>query len=358
MFASEPAGVPNVLYAASGIFAKPAISGADGLLLAGEPFSIRLLANEALKPTKHTSTWAEYNNITAAGLVQSARYPGSWYPFSSGQTTLVLRLGQAGEPDEVEISFPLTFLYLQLSISARATLPPGTMTTTAIRPFTAAVALAGTTMTYADTQASTTLAVASGTLNAAVEPTPGPATLYTFGSQSGDGTGPYAGLVTGKNGTFYGTTNGGGTEDLGTVFELAPPVAPGAGWRETVIHSFAGGLDGEYPLAGVIAAKDGTLYGAAPCQTACGGANLGVVFKLTPPVGAAPGADGEWTETILHTFTGQSDGAQPNAVVLGNGGVLYGTTNYGGKSNAGTVFELTPPNSSDGAWTETYSTAL
>jgi uncharacterized repeat protein (TIGR03803 family) len=77
----------------------------------------------------------------------------------------------------------------------------------------------------------------------------------------------------------------------------------------------------------------------------------GTVFELKPP--ASPG--GAWTETVLYSFTGQNgDGAQPFAgVLMGKDDVLYGTTSIGGAANGGTVFELRPPSAPGAAWTET-----
>ena len=90
----------------------------------------------------------------------------------------------------------------------------------------------------------------------------------------------------------------------------------------------------------------GVLYGT----TWLDGSGSGTVFQLTPP--ASPG--GAWTETTLYSFTGGSDGGNPVAsLVIGDGGVLYGTSSGGGASNAGTVFALKPPTSAGGSWTET-----
>ena len=104
---------------------------------------------------------------------------------------------------------------------------------------------------------------------------------------------------------------------------------------ETVLYSFTGS-DGAGPIAGLIADKDGALYGT----TLNGGtAGYGTVFKLTPP------AKGQtaWTPTVLHSFT-NSDGSSPNAgLIADNSGALYGTTAGGGTAFSGTVFKLTPP---------------
>ncbi len=90
-------------------------------------------------------------------------------------------------------------------------------------------------------------------------------------------------------------------------------------------------------MGGVIFDSAGNLYGI----TRSGGSNnLGVVFKLTP-------AQGFWTQTILHTFQGGSDGEDPGwPLTMDASGNLYGVAEGGGSGNGGTVFELSPP----GAW--------
>ena len=100
-------------------------------------------------------------------------------------------------------------------------------------------------------------------------------------------------------------------------------------------------VDGSLPLGSLIFDSDGNLYGT----TDSGGANAsGIVFKL------APNPDGTWTESVLHSFTGGSDGRSPNAgLIADSDGNLYGTTNEGGIINhvcndyvgCGVVFKLT-----------------
>jgi uncharacterized repeat protein (TIGR03803 family) len=123
-------------------------------------------------------------------------------------------------------------------------------------------------------------------------------------------------------------------------------------WTETVIYSFTGtNGDGAYPIGSVLLGENGVLYGTtqhggnvafdsvcpATYYTLAGG---GIVFELMPPL--APG--GAWTETVLHSFTGQDgDGALPEAgLVLSTKGVLYGTTSAGGSVGDGTVFAIKP----------------
>lgn len=149
--------------------------------------------------------------------------------------------------------------------------------------------------------------------------------LYNFGSFPLDGGGPRAGVVLDKKGNLYGTTEGGGTYDGGTVFKLTPSGV------ETILHSFGGDSeDGAFPFAGVILDAQGNLYGT----TASGGAyNRGTVFKVTP----------SGQETILLTFGGSVFGSNPWAgLIFDKHGNLYGTTRAGGQYGQGEVFRLTP----------------
>lgn len=176
-------------------------------------------------------------------------------------------------------------------------------------------------------------------------------TLYTF-TGSPDGNGPWDGLVFDAAGNLYGTTNEGGADNAGTVFELSPTSA--GGWTESVLYSFTGGADGAEPQAGLILDSVGNLYGTASSGGAYG---VGVVFELTPTL------TGDWTESVLHTFTGGADGANPFAsLIFDAAGNLYGTAWHGGNlaCNApygcGVVFEMTP--NADGSWTESVLDAF
>jgi len=127
-----------------------------------------------------------------------------------------------------------------------------------------------------------------------------------------------------KKDNLYSTTAGGGADGQGVVFKLAPD------GTETVLYSFTGGSDGEHPQAGLIMDSSGNLYST----TYGGGADGdGVVFRLAP--------DG--TETVLHSFTGGSDGANPFAgLIMDSSGNLYSTTSGGGPDARGVVFKLAP----------------
>ncbi len=161
--------------------------------------------------------------------------------------------------------------------------------------------------------------------------------LYSF--QGGnDGTNPSTGLIADAAGNLFGTTTDGGSAGCGIVFELNP--SQGGGWTETVIYSFQCAADGAAPAAGLIFDQAGNLYGT----TLTGGKyHDGTVFQLTPSGSA-------WTESVLHSFT-DMDGAYPAAsLIFDRAGNLYGTTLFGGRLHNGTVFQLT---SSGGVWTET-----
>jgi uncharacterized repeat protein (TIGR03803 family) len=134
-----------------------------------------------------------------------------------------------------------------------------------------------------------------------------------------------------KAGNLYGTTEFGSSHAYGTVYELSP--SGGGQWNVTVLHIFAGGSDGAYPASGVIFDGAGNLYGT----TGGGGSsNDGTVFELTPS------GNGQWKETILHTFSG-ADGAYPSAgLIFDQVGNLYGVTDSGGINNDGTVYQLSP----------------
>jgi uncharacterized repeat protein (TIGR03803 family) len=173
------------------------------------------------------------------------------------------------------------------------------------------------------------------------------AVLYGF--TGGEGNNPQAvDLIFDGDGALYGTTTFGGSSNLGAVFKLTPPVGGQTQWTETVLFSFTDGTDGANPFAGLIFDAGGALYGT----TYRGGtSNLGAVFKLTPPAAGQT----QWTETVLYSFTGRNDGGLPafGSLIFDQNGALYGATIRGGPANAGTVFKLTPPANGQTRWSET-----
>jgi uncharacterized repeat protein (TIGR03803 family) len=192
----------------------------------------------------------------------------------------------------------------------------------------------------------------------------GETVLYTF-TGGMDGGFPFGfPMVFDSLGNLYGTAEIGGLSHgcpsygevgCGVVFELSP--AAGGGWNETVLYTFTGGSDGGIPKSGVIIDSSGNLYGSATiggnvteCKNSGG---CGVIFKLTRA------ADGKWRETLIHQFTGGTDGSIPaSPLILDSLGNIYGTTQYGGETTThgcgpngcGLVFKFSPVS---GGWRET-----
>jgi uncharacterized repeat protein (TIGR03803 family) len=176
--------------------------------------------------------------------------------------------------------------------------------------------------------------------------------LHNFGVTAGDGNDPSGGLIKDATGNFYGTTGSGGAHNVGTVYRLSPK--SGGGWKDTILYSFKGGAsDGSHPT-GLLRDSAGNLYGT----TAQGGlqsaqctdfenssVGCGIAYKLTPAT------TGEWIETVLHRFTGRTDGGNPlGGLVRDIAGNLYGTAGFGGAGGSGTVFKLSHTST---GWSET-----
>jgi uncharacterized repeat protein (TIGR03803 family) len=144
--------------------------------------------------------------------------------------------------------------------------------------------------------------------------------------------------VQGPDGALYGTTQQGGSlandsagGGFGTIFRLN---ADGSGY--TVLHSFdPGSGDGKYPNSGLIPGADGALYGTTEFG---GNNNLGTVFRLN--------ADGTGYSLLYSFGSSPGDGQYPKApLVLATDGGLFGTAQFGGEQNLGTVFRLGPSRS-------------
>lgn len=147
-------------------------------------------------------------------------------------------------------------------------------------------------------------------------------TLYRF-TGGLDGGRPKTGLHRDSVGNLYGTTKAGGAFGNGTVFEVS------ASGIETVLYSFTGGADGSQPESGVLEDAAGNFYGT----TVYGGASsFGTVYKL----------DKLGNEIVLHSFEGGLDGQYPHAPLVNDPkGSVYGTTSEGGKGY-GTIFKIAP----------------
>jgi uncharacterized repeat protein (TIGR03803 family) len=168
--------------------------------------------------------------------------------------------------------------------------------------------------------------------------------LWAFGSVTGDGKVPQAGLAI-ANGVLYGTTSKGGRHGAGTVFSLAPPTTQGNPWTMTQLWSFgSSATDGSVPNAAVSISSGGVLFGT----TSSGGAyGFGTVYSLSPPDSAGK----PWTEDVLQSF--DSTSGQPNAVVIGEAGKLLGVTSGSNPGQGGEASSLSPPASPGGTWSET-----
>lgn len=144
--------------------------------------------------------------------------------------------------------------------------------------------------------------------------------LHAFNGSDGDS--PRSRLLA-INGMLYGTASNGGASNLGTVFSVTPS------GTVKVLHSFRGGADGSIPPLGGLIDVNGTFYGT----TSAGGKNgAGTVFSITPG----------GKETVLYSFGGSFDGTSPSGALLGVGGLLFGTTSSGGANNEGTMYSLKP----------------
>jgi uncharacterized repeat protein (TIGR03803 family) len=171
-------------------------------------------------------------------------------------------------------------------------------------------------------------------------------TLYEFRGGT-DGYNPWGGVVFGPDGTLYGTTYGGGTHDFGLVFRLQPPPTVCSTvvcyWHKTVLYNFTGGADGGDPQGDLTFDAAGNMYGTAFAGGQGGHGGFGVVYRLAP-------SQGGWTESALYAFSGGADGGEPqDGVVLDHAGNLYGVAGVGGADSLGAVYKLT---NSNGTWTE------
>ena len=158
--------------------------------------------------------------------------------------------------------------------------------------------------------------------------------LYSFGTGS-DGTVPYAGVTLDSAGDLLGTTSAGGTGGYGTIFELNKA----HGWAESIVYNFQNQNDGGVPYAGLIADGQGNFYGAA---TEGGNQGGGSIFELTP-------AGSGWNFTAIDSLAGWGISGTFRNLMLSSSGTLYATTHCDGQDSAGTVYQLVP--SGGGNWT-------
>ncbi|MGA2903948.1 MAG: choice-of-anchor tandem repeat GloVer-containing protein [Candidatus Korobacteraceae bacterium] len=157
--------------------------------------------------------------------------------------------------------------------------------------------------------------------------------IYNF-TGGADGASPSAGLVIDPAGNLYGTTSSGGPFGAGTAFKLTPAAS---GWRFNRVYSFSG-ANGSGPDSTLALGVDGTLFGT----TLGGGLGDGVLFGLSPPGEVLPSVFSNWMQTLLYSFTGGSDGANPGgSLVLDSSGNIYGNAAMAGANHGGTLYEFT-----------------
>ena len=154
-----------------------------------------------------------------------------------------------------------------------------------------------------------------------------------------DGSGPGSPVSIDKHGNVFGTTPTGGKYGMGVIYLLQPV---GGSWKFRVVHAFTGGTDGGGGSAGRLLLDDReNLYGV--CTV--GGVNgFGTVYEVSL-------VKGQVQFTTLYAFKDQPDGALPyGGLAFDKVGNLYGTTYYAGANDVGTVYKLIR---NKGTWTET-----
>lgn len=182
-------------------------------------------------------------------------------------------------------------------------------------------------------------------------------TLIHVFSDGSDGGYPYGAVIVDNAGNVYGTAPGGGLPSCGCGVVLKFSQNPAGHWKETVLHSFTGGRDGAYPQSALTMDNNGNLYGTtfggglANACTPLGDGGCGVVFELSR-------VSSGWKESVLHAFAGTDGAEPSAGLALDAAGNLYGAADYGGLnkcqnypySGCGVVFELAPQ--ANGHWQE------
>ena len=160
------------------------------------------------------------------------------------------------------------------------------------------------------------------------------ATVISFDKFNGGNT--QSPPIQGTDGNYYGVTNGGGTTGFGTFYQLTP------NGTITTLYTFAGSGDGAGPMGPLVEGPDGNFYGVTQANGIVTGSDqYGTIFKMTPA----------GVITTLHLFNPATDGNNPEALILGGDGFLYGNTLGGGANSNGVVFKM----SLAGVFTTLYS---
>jgi uncharacterized repeat protein (TIGR03803 family) len=152
-------------------------------------------------------------------------------------------------------------------------------------------------------------------------------TLASFSGSGLTGSVPTNPPVEFIDGNFYGTTTGGGVSNFGVFYQLTP-----AG-TYSVLYSFSGTGDGASPAGTPVAGSDGNFYGVTGANASVTTPDMnGTIYRMTPG----------GVLTTLHIFNGTTDGAGPVGLIMGSDGNLYGAAGSGGANGNGTLFEVTP----------------
>jgi uncharacterized protein (TIGR03437 family) len=243
--AANPDTAPNVTYTATGTFSITPVSGADLFKLAGEPFSIKIVVNAALAPTSHGPSWAKYTKLRMTGTVGSGLEPTP-VTISSGQTSIELATGNPSY-DLFEMFAPVNVVGVQINVTAAIQMPFGTISKPQIHPFAAVTLGTQDTVVYTDpaTGASTTLSIASGTLQGTIPGggTVAPLQLHTEGAQ----------VI---------TSHANGTQSVRSVG--AEPIDLGASSDVVALQLFASGVRDDAEIHVRIAGQDAKLLYAGP----------------------------------------------------------------------------------------------
>lgn len=178
---------PIITYTASGTFAATAVSGADTLKLAGEPFSVTISVSSATKPYKTGKNWADYNKLKLTGSVHSGLLGSTPVNIASAEASITQAINP-GQGDQFTMQAPVKVVGISLTLKAVINMPAGTIAKPLLAPFGKAVALSVTdaTLTYAESTTSTVLDIQSGSLTATIPAAAAAAvvTLHANGAQA------------------------------------------------------------------------------------------------------------------------------------------------------------------------------
>ncbi len=173
--------------------------------------------------------------------------------------------------------------------------------------------------------------------------------IHDFTDDEAGQVGPSAGVAIDAAGNLYGSTGSGGDYGQGLLYKLAQNAG---GWVLNRLYSFAGGSDGDDP-GDVIIGPQGILYGGAGGGIQnCGSdgtSYCGLVYSLRPFPTACIAAPCGWSENVLYRFSGNTDAWGGIVSTFDRAGNLYGISRYGGVYGQGAAYELIP---SHGGWTE------